>query len=107
VSASASSASLPPCRRHWPAGSTDTPVESAAARLGNGSRVLAEDTVPFTVWMASREGSFEESLWQTVSALGDRDTTAAIVGGIIALKPGIAPPAEWLARREPLAHFDL
>lgn len=80
-------------------------VASAAALLGNGSRVTAPDTVPFAVWAAARFGgaSWEEALWHTVSALGDRDTTCAIVGSILALAHGSAGfPATWLAAREPL-----
>jgi hypothetical protein len=38
-----------------------------------------------------------------VSALGDRDTTCAIVGGMVALHAGVdSIPREWLACREPL-----
>ena len=37
----------------------------------------------------------------TVSGLGDRDTTCAIVGGIVALSAGRESiPAEWLQARE-------
>jgi ADP-ribosylglycohydrolase len=46
---------------------------------------------------------FEEAMWTTVAGLGDRDTTCAIVGGIVVLAAGsVAVPAEWLASREPL-----
>jgi ADP-ribosylglycohydrolase len=46
---------------------------------------------------------YSEAIWQTVSALGDRDTTCAIVGGIVALKAGRESiPANWLKAREPL-----
>jgi ADP-ribosylglycohydrolase len=42
-------------------------------------------------------------MWQTVSALGDRDTTCAIVGGIVSVQLGEnGIPAEWRAAREPL-----
>jgi ADP-ribosylglycohydrolase len=44
---------------------------------------------------------YEAALWRTVSGLGDRDTTCAIVGGIVALSAGGVPPA-WLAARERL-----
>jgi ADP-ribosylglycohydrolase len=79
-------------------------ARAAAATLGSGQRVLCSDTVPFTLWCASRWiGDYEEALWQTVSGLGDRDTTCAIVGGIVSLRVGAAGlPAEWRARREPL-----
>jgi|JI10StandDraft_1071094.scaffolds.fasta_scaffold145587_2 ADP-ribosylglycohydrolase len=79
-----------------------TAVRDAAARLGNGSRVLCEDTVPLCVWLAARHlGDYHEALWQTVAALGDLDTNAAIVGGILAAGGAVIPPA-WLAAREPL-----
>ena len=62
---------------------------SAAFALGNGSKVIASDTVPFALWCASRWlEDFEGAMWATVSALGDRDTTCAIVGGIVALRVG-------------------
>jgi ADP-ribosylglycohydrolase len=76
----------------------------AAEKLGNGSGVSAPDTVPFCVWIAAWHGhDFETALWATVSALGDRDTTCAIVGGILAPKTGREQiPAVWLAAREEL-----
>jgi ADP-ribosylglycohydrolase len=41
--------------------------------------------------------------WTTVSVLGDRDTTCAIVGGIVACSVGEAGiPAAWLQARKPL-----
>jgi ADP-ribosylglycohydrolase len=83
---------------------TDSP-ELAARRLGSGQKVISEDTVPFSVWCAARHlDSYEEALWNTVAGFGDRDTTCAIVGGIVALSAGreSIPPA-WLKAREPLA----
>jgi ADP-ribosylglycohydrolase len=55
-------------------------------------------------WIAAhRSAGSEEALWETVSGLGDRDTTCAIVGGIVAMKTGRASiPENWLARREAL-----
>ena len=76
--------------------------------LGTGSKVTAADTVPFSLWCAARHlGDYEEALWTTVSGLGDRDTTCAIVGGIVALScdPTVIPAA-WFAAREPLALGD-
>lgn len=77
-------------------------VETAVAKLGNGSAVSAPDTVPFALWCASRHlSSYEEALWTTVSGLGDRDTTCAIVGGIVVMYAGFESiPAEWLQHRE-------
>jgi ADP-ribosylglycohydrolase len=79
-------------------------ARSVAARLGSGQKVLCSDTVPFSLWCASRNlDDYEAALWATVSGLGDRDTTCAIVGGIVALRLGEhALPAVWLAHREPL-----
>jgi ADP-ribosylglycohydrolase len=80
----------------------DVSTDRVWGEVGNGSQVSAADTVPFCVWAAARFArSFEEALWETVSALGDRDTTCAIVGGVVALAVGRVPPV-WLARREPL-----
>jgi ADP-ribosylglycohydrolase len=85
--------------------SLDVPVARAAAVLGNGSQVISSDTVPFSLWCASRHlHSYADAFWTTVSALGDRDTTCAIVGGIVALSGGRESiPPEWISAREPLA----
>jgi ADP-ribosylglycohydrolase len=84
--------------------SDDTPAVSAAKVLGNGIRVSAPDTVPFCLWAAGRYlDNYEEALWQTVSAFGDRDTTCAIVGGIVSMYTGVdAIPQEWLSCAEEL-----
>lgn len=84
--------------------SCDTDVGSAVRVLGNGSRVISQDTVPFAIWCAARHlECYEEALWTTVAGLGDRDTTCAIVGGIVALtEGGTAIPAEWIEARESL-----
>lgn len=43
--------------------------------LGNGEKLISQDTVHFTIWCAANYAdSFEEALWRAVSALGDRDT---------------------------------
>jgi ADP-ribosylglycohydrolase len=77
-------------------------VEQAARELGTGRQVSAQDTVPFCLWVAAHNlDHYKEALWVTVSGLGDRDTTCAIVGGIVALSAAEIP-AEWLACREPL-----
>lgn len=76
-------------------------VVHAASVLGNGSMVSSMDTVPLSLWCAARWlDSYEECMWRTLEALGDRDTTCAIAGGIVALRSEI--PAEWLVAREPL-----
>ncbi|RFU40899.1 ADP-ribosylglycohydrolase family protein [Actinomadura logoneensis] len=78
--------------------------ERAAQALGNGSRITAQDTVPFALWAASRHlDDFLAGVRACVMVGGDMDTTAAIVGGIIAARTGIdGIPSEWLDAREPL-----
>jgi ADP-ribosylglycohydrolase len=79
-------------------------VREAALALGNGSRVTAQDTVPFVLWCAAQHlDKYEEAMWLTASGLGDVDTNCAMVGGIVAAHTGVEGiPAEWLRRREPL-----
>ena len=81
-----------------------TPISDAAKRLGNGSGVVCHDTVPLCIWAAARHlDNYEEALWTTVAGLGDRDTTCAIVGGIVACAVGLdGIPAALLREREPL-----
>ena len=83
--------------------------EEAASILGCGDLVAAHDTVPFCIWCAATElDHFEEALWLTVEGLGDRDTTCAIVGGIVACYTGAdAIPDEWKTRREALPQWFL
>lgn len=81
----------------------DTSAEAAAAQLGSGSQVSCQDTVPFVLWCAAAPAeSFEAAIWLTLSGLGDCDTTAAIVGGIVALRTGVdGIPAAWRVACEP------
>ncbi len=83
-------------------------TRSAGRILGTGYRVISSDTVPFALLCAARHlDDYREALWTTVAGLGDRDTTCAIVGGIVAMAVGRAGLAEdWLAAREPLNFFD-
>ena len=58
-------------------------IELLVKTLGNGTKMTAQDTVPIVIWMLSRyRNNFKECLWNTVSALGDRDTTCAMAGGV-------------------------
>jgi ADP-ribosylglycohydrolase len=76
----------------------------AAELLGNGSQVLAADTVPFAVWCALQFlTDYEAALWCCCDVGGDVDTTCAMVGGIVVGAVGRdAIPRSWLEAREPL-----
>ncbi|WP_067570236.1 ADP-ribosylglycohydrolase family protein [Nocardia acidivorans] len=66
--------------------------------------------MPFTLWAAATYvNDYPAAVTACVPAGGDVDTTAAIVGGILAAHTGIGSgagvrgvPAEWLAAREEL-----
>lgn len=79
-------------------------VTEAAWTLGNGAQVLAQDTVPFALWTAATHlTDYRAAILACVEAGGDVDTTAAIVGGVVAAGVGRAGiPEAWLACREPL-----
>ncbi|WP_238018080.1 ADP-ribosylglycohydrolase family protein [Dactylosporangium sp. AC04546] len=84
-----------------------TGTAEAAYVLGNGSQVLAQDTVPFALWVAAHHlDDYGAAIEQCVEAGGDVDTTAAIVGGIVAAYTGRdGIPQRWLRRREPLPAY--
>ncbi|MDN3359322.1 ADP-ribosylglycohydrolase family protein [Actinomadura sp. DC4] len=86
------------------AGLLDRSREEVAYELGNGSRVLAQDTVPFCVWAAARHlTDYEQAVRACVAVGGDIDTTAAITGGIVAAHTGAdGIPRAWRDAREPL-----
>jgi ADP-ribosylglycohydrolase len=79
-------------------------TQHAADILGNGIQISCPDTVPFCLFAAGEFlDDYEEAMWQTVSALGDRDTTCAIVGGIVVMFAGVESiPKLWLEKREPI-----
>jgi ADP-ribosylglycohydrolase len=79
-------------------------VAEAAYELGNGAQITAQDTVPFTIWLAARHlDDYPSAILACVEAGGDVDTTGAIVGGIVGAFVGRAGiPEDWLASREPL-----
>ena len=88
-----------------PGAARSASVAEAAYEFGNGSRVLALDTVPFALWVAATHlADYPAAITACVEAGGDVDTTAAIVGGIVAAyatgPDGV--PAVWRQRREPL-----
>ncbi len=82
-------------------------TQHAADILGNGIQISCPDTVPFCLFCAGEFlDNYEEAMWQTVSALGDRDTTCAIVGGIVAMFTGLESiPKIWLEKREPIPNW--
>ncbi len=82
-------------------------TQHAADILGNGIQISCQDTVPFCLFCAGENlDNYEEAMWQTVSALGDRDTTCAIVGGIVIMFAGLESiPQSWLAKREAIPNW--
>ncbi|XVQ11678.1 ADP-ribosylglycohydrolase family protein [Spirillospora sp. CA-255316] len=86
------------------AGLLDRPAIEVAGEVGNGSRISAPDTVPFALWtIQTRLGDYEAAIRTCALVGGDMDTTAAIVGGVIAAHHGAGcVPRTWLDAREPL-----
>lgn len=78
----------------------ESSIEFAVSVLGNGIRLTAQDTLPFCLWCAVYfYASMEEALWTAVSALGDRDTICAIVGGMVSLVADELPQ-QWFRYME-------
>ncbi|MFF5053193.1 ADP-ribosylglycohydrolase family protein [Micromonospora sp. NPDC000663] len=89
------------------AGLLGRPLPRVVAALGNGSRVTAQDTVGFTLWVAATHlDDYPAAIQTCVRAGGDVDTTAAIAGAVVAAYTGVGTPGgvpeAWLAAREPL-----
>lgn len=82
----------------------DTSLEPVVQTLGNGSRIICQDTVPFCLWVAARHlDDYQTALVNTIRARGDIDTNAAIVGGIVGLAVGEGGiPRDWREDREDL-----
>lgn len=80
---------------------------SAAAALGNGIEISAQDTVPFALWTAAKNlEDFTSAFWSTVRPGGDMDTTCAITCGIVGTRLGYdGLPDSWLAELEPLPYW--
>ncbi len=81
-----------------------TDAAEAAYELGSGARAMAQDTVPFALWVAARHlDDYPAAIAACVAAGGDVDTTCAIAGGVVAAYTGAGGiPGDWLAAREPL-----
>jgi ADP-ribosylglycohydrolase len=82
----------------------DSDPTKVGEELGTGLDVAAHDTVPFCLWVAARHlDSYEEAIWTATSQHGDRDTTGAIVGGVVVLATGEDQiPVLWRAATESL-----
>lgn len=75
----------------------ESSIDFVVSVLGNGIRLTAQDTVPLCLWCAAYfYTSLEEALWMAVSALGDRDTICAIVGGMVSLYADELPQ-QWVS----------
>ncbi|MGN9813046.1 ADP-ribosylglycohydrolase family protein [Micromonospora sp. BQ11] len=86
------------------------PTADVVDALGNGARVTAQDTVGFTCWVAATHlHDYPAAVRTCVEAGGDVDTTAAIVGSVVAAYTGVGTPGgvptAWLTAREPLPHW--
>lgn len=83
-------------------------IDTVVSILGNGIKLMAQDTVPIAIWCAAHYiDSFEDALWTAVSALGDRDTICAMVGSIAILYADEKTvPKEWVERVEKTENSD-
>lgn len=81
-----------------------TSIRHAASVLGSGTLISAADTVPFALWSAAgHPDDLTEALWRTVGGWGDRDTTCAIAGGVVAARTGTGGvPDTWRQACEPV-----
>ena len=84
-----------------------TSAQEAAYELGTGTRAMAQDSVPFALWVAAHHlDDYPGAITACVAAGGDVDTTAAMAGGVVAAYTGIeGVPREWIAAREPLPEW--
>jgi len=84
-----------------------TTISHVTGMIGNGSKISAQDSVPFVLFCAGEWlDDYEEAIWQTMSGGGDADTNCAMVGGIVACfvgQDGI--PQKWIAQREKLPQW--
>ena len=80
----------------------DYDIRTIVSVLGNGTKLCAEDTVPFALWVAANQtDSYSEAIWTGLRALGDRDTIAAIIGSIVVLSASPdSIPTHWIKQAE-------
>ncbi|MDU1892958.1 MAG: ADP-ribosylglycohydrolase family protein [Dysgonomonas sp.] len=83
-------------------------IDTVVSILGNGIKLMAQDTVPIAIWCAAHyANNFEDALWTAVSALGDRDTICAMLGSIVILYADEKTvPKEWVERVEKTENSD-
>jgi ADP-ribosylglycohydrolase len=88
---------------------TATTLSEVVSKLGNGSKVSVQDTVPLALWIVCEYlNDYQEALWQAALAGGDVDTCAAIIGSIIVMFIGVEGiPKPWVHAREPLPKWAL
>ena len=77
-------------------------VRTVVSVLGNGTSLLAPDTVPFALWCAANHtNSYPDAIRTGISGLGDRDTIAAIIGSIVVMSAGSGSiPEQWKEQAE-------
>lgn len=82
-------------------------AREAAYELGTGTRAMAQDSVPFALWVAAHHlDDYPRAITSCVDAGGDVDTTAAMAGGVVAAHTGtVGVPEEWISAREPLPEW--
>jgi ADP-ribosylglycohydrolase len=77
------------------------PIADVVKITGNGSNISAQDTVPFVIWIAGHYFfNYTEAFWHCVQGLGDRDTTCAMVGGIVGVSTRTPIPKTWVQQTE-------
>jgi len=82
-------------------------VKEIVKVVGNGSNITSQDTIPYVIWASGLNYfNFQEAFWYTVEGLGDRDTTCAMVCGIVANSSQSPIPEEWLKRTEKLPRLN-
>jgi ADP-ribosylglycohydrolase len=84
-------------------------IAEVIKKIGNGSDVTAQDSVPLVLYCAGESlYNFEEAFWKTALAGGDTDTTCAMVCGIVAMSVGYEGlPSHWQQNRQTLADWAL
>lgn len=84
-----------------------TPISVLIEKLGNGTHVTCQDTVPLCIFLTIRaltqykiEEMYEKVMIETCQCFGDVDTNCAIVGGMIGVIS--QPPEKWVRYCQPM-----